>query len=134
MMRPKIEVKKLEEDETKKLLKELLNYLEANFPRMEDEPAYTAITLTVPASSAVTVTWRIKDEWKAFIKHLYVDAAAGCSYKWSLAGLDADGNEINFYKAVEVNAGGLIVLKVTNTDTVQKSLDVVVEGWARRIK
>jgi hypothetical protein len=133
-MRPKVVVQKLEEDETKKLLKELLNYFEANFPRMEDEPAYTAITLTVPASSIVTATWRIKDKWKAFIKHLYVDATAGCSYKWNLAGLDADGNEINFYKAVEVNAGGLIVLKVTNTDTIDKSLDVVVEGWARRIK
>jgi len=115
------------------LLEAILDYLDANFPRSDDEPAYIAETYLVPAGSALTVSWRVKSEWLAKIKHLYADATPDCTYKWTLSGLAVKGNEINFVKAVEVKAGGLIRLTITNTGAVDQSVDVLIEGWGRRI-
>ena len=115
------------------LLEAVLDYLDANFPRSGDEPAYSADTYTVPAGSALTVSWRVKSEWLAKIKHLYADAAPDCTYEWTLSGLAVKGNEINFVKAVEVKAGGLIRLTIENTGAVDQTVDVLIEGWGRRV-
>jgi len=115
------------------LLKTILDYLDANFPRSDDEPAYVAESYSVPAGSALTVTFRVAPEWLVRIKHLYTDAAPNCFYQWTLAGLTVKGNEITFHKAVEVKAGGVVQLVISNTGTVGQTLDVLVEGWARRV-
>jgi len=125
--------KKREISRVEALLEAILDYLDANFPRSDDEPAYSADTYTVPAGSSLTVTWRVRSEWLAKIKHLYADAAPNCSYTWNLSGLTVKGNEINFAKAVEVKAGGLIRLTIENMGTVDQDVDVLVEGWARRL-
>ena len=126
-------VRKEEGDRVERLLELILDYLDANFPRSDDEPAFSALTYTVPAGSALTVSWRVSDEWLARIRHLYADAAPNCTYEWTLAGLSVKGNEINFVKAVEVKAGGLIELTVTNAGAVDQDIDILIEGWARRV-
>jgi hypothetical protein len=114
-------------------LSEILDYLDANFPRSGDEAAYAAESYTVPAGSALTVVFRVVSEWLVKIKHLYADAAPNCSYLWVLSGLNVRGNEVTFYKAVEVKAGGLITLTVSNSGDLDQAIDVLVEGWARRV-
>jgi hypothetical protein len=115
------------------LLARILDILEANFPSSSDEPAYSASTITVPASSSATVTWRVPPEWLVKIRHLYADAAPRCSYEWTLSGYTVAGNEIRFERVAEVKPGGLIRLVVANTGTVDQDIDVLVEGWARRV-
>jgi len=115
------------------LLERILDYLEANFPRSDDEPAFVAMTQTVPAGSEVSMSWIVSANWLAKIKHLYADAAPDCSYEWTMAGLSIGGNEINFTKAVEVKAGGVITVKITNSGVVDQNIDIVIEGWARRV-
>jgi hypothetical protein len=115
------------------LLARILDILETNFPRSGDEPAYSAATVTIPASSSATITWRISPEWLARIRHLYADAAPRCSYEWTLSGCRVVGNEIRFERVVEVKPGGVIRLVVTNTGTADQDIDILIEGWARRV-
>ena len=115
------------------LLKKILDYLDTNYPRSDDEPAFSTITQTVPGGSAVTITWTVRPEWKAKIKHLYVDAAPDCTYEWTLAGLTIQGNEVTFYRVADVDGGGRIQLVITNTGAADYDLDVLIEGWARRV-
>jgi hypothetical protein len=121
------------EPEIIRLLREILDYLDTNFPRKDDEPAYASDTILIPAVSSVAITWTVIPEWEARIKHLYADAAPKCTYEWSLVGLTVKGNEITFHRAVMVKAGGKITLVIKNEGTVDQSIDVLIEGWARRV-
>jgi len=114
-------------------LEKVLDYLDTNFPRKDDEPAFFARTYTVPAGSVFTLTVTVAPEWLAKIRHLYADVAPNCTYEWSLVGYVIDGNEITFHRAVEVKAGGIIKLTITNKGTADQSIDVLIEGWARRV-
>jgi hypothetical protein len=115
------------------LLARILDYLDANFPRSSDDTAYVAETYTVPSGSSLTVTFRVASEWLVKVRHLYVDAAPNCSYLWTLSGMDIRGNEVTFIRAVELKAGSIITLTVTNTGLFDQTVDVLVEGWARRV-
>jgi len=115
------------------LLEGILDYLDTNFPRSDDEPAYSSLTQTIPAGSAVTVSWRVRGDWLVKVRHLYADAAPNCTYRWTLTGLTVEGNEIQFPRAVEVTKTGLISLTVTNIGAVDQDIDILIEGWARRL-
>jgi len=115
------------------LLEAILDYLDTNFPRSDDEPAYSSLTQTVPAGSIVTVTWRVRGDWLVKVRHLYADAALDCTYRWTLTGLTVEGNEIQFPRAVEVTKTGLITLVITNNGTIDQDIDILIEGWARRL-
>jgi hypothetical protein len=135
----KKEVRRVEKEEEKiepevvRLLRNILDYLDTNFPRSDDEPAYASDTITVPAFSIVTITWTVVPEWEARIRHLYADVAPKCTYEWNLTGLTVKGNEITFHRAVVVKAGGKVTLVIRNEGTANQSIDVLIEGWARRV-
>lgn len=115
------------------LLEQIRDYLDANYPRGDDVQAYAALTQVVPGVSIVTMTWIVKEGWLARIKQLYADAAANCTYVWTIKGLVVNGNEITWTKAVEVKQSTTITLVITNTGIGAQVVDVVIEGWARLI-
>jgi hypothetical protein len=115
------------------LLARILDYLDANFPRSSDDTAYVVETYTVPAGSALTVTLRVASEWLVKIRRIYADIAPDCSYLWTLSGMDIRGNEVTFFRTVDLKAGSMITLTITNLGAADQTIDVLIEGWARRV-
>jgi len=115
------------------ILQKILEILETNFPTKEDTDAYHAKTYVAPAGATTTITMRVSKGWRVRIKHLYADAAPNCSYVWYAGGWIVEGNEYEFMRGFNLEQLKSIILKITNTGTVDQSIDVFVKGWGRKI-
>jgi len=115
------------------ILQKILEILETNFPTKEDTDAYHTGTYTAPAGTTTTITMRISKGWRVRIKHFYADAVADCSYIWYAKGWTVEGNEYEFTRGFNLEQLETIILQITNTGTVDQSIDVFVKGWGRKI-
>ena len=124
------------------MAEELLRCWREHFPSPGDYNAHTGESLSVPGGSEVIVTWRLRDGYRFYVAKLYVDAAAGCTYRWGMdrvlePGFETTwalaGNEHEFGKRLVLGGGSTIVLTVTNTSTADYDLDVVISAWARKV-
>jgi hypothetical protein len=127
---------------TNELLESLLKAWSEFYPLAEDEDAYVGDTVTVPASSVVTVTYTLKEGYKFYVSRVYVDAAADVAYSWDFNYLlgptyeytkTLEGNEHEFQRRLVAKGGSRIVLTITNTSTKAYNLDITLRMWARRI-
>jgi len=126
---------------TNELLESLLKAWSEFYPLSEDEDAYVGDTVTVPASSVVTVTYTLRGGYNFYIAEIYVDAAAGVAYSWDFNFLLAptyeytktlEGNKHNFFRRLVAKGGSRITLIITNPTVNSYDLDIVIEMWARR--
>jgi hypothetical protein len=129
-------VERLSEVELVDIVRELL-------PMPEDLIAYVGMTQLVPALSVVTVRLTTREYYDFYIRKLYVDAAAGCTYVWRASNvyfrvgaetLELDGNDHMFTRKVVLRGGGYVEVEITNASLNDYELDIVVDMWARPFK
>lgn len=111
------------------------------YPQPGDEDAYVGTVQSVPGSSVVTITWTFRDEYKYYVKKIYVDPGLNCTFAWEFSHaiaylegkLELEGNEHEFTKPVVATEKSTLKLTITNTGTTT-TLDLVIDAWGRRIK
>ena len=114
------------------LIEKIFEILDWNMPKKDSIPAWIAETITVPASSELTITWRTEADAITKIKKLYCDPDVNCTYKWIIAGEEINGNEIEQYQPFILKRYSTITLIVANSGTSDVDLDVLVVGWAEK--
>ena len=120
----------------------LREIIQEYLPIPEDLVAYQGLTQPVPALSIVTITFTTQEEYDFYIKRVYVDAAAECTYRWTLspiysrgwADITLEGNEHEFTRRCVLRGGGTITLVITNLSVNDYTLDVIIDMWARPLR
>jgi len=124
------------------LLNRLLDVWSDFYPLPEDDDAYVGQTVTVPAASVVTVTYRLRGGYNFYIYRVYVDVVSGVRYSWDFDHLIApgyeytktlEGNEHQFIRRLIAKGGSRITLTIMNPTALDYDLDIVLEMWARKV-
>ncbi|MCL7412620.1 MAG: hypothetical protein M8353_03260 [ANME-2 cluster archaeon] len=111
------------------------------YPQPGDEEAYVGAVQAVPGSSVVTITWTFRDDYKYYIKKIYVDPGLNCTFAWEFSHalaylegkIEIDGNEHEFTKPFVATEKSTLKLEITNTGAAT-DLDIIIDAWGRRIK
>lgn len=136
MLRREVVVKELQKPRVEEILERILEIFEENFPTPEDEQLYAVETLNVPALSEMTVIWIVERGWIGYLKKLYADAVPETTYEWRIPFRDIvfRGNEIPFYKPLRIPELAEVILKITNESIETQDIDILIVGWARKIR
>jgi len=89
-------------------------------------------TVTASASAVTTVTLTFSDEVKKWIKKLYADRVANCSYEWNAGGIVIKQNEFEFPLPQKMRHNK-IILKITNSGTTDEEIDYFIAGIAKMV-
>ncbi|MBU2613911.1 hypothetical protein KJ925_05670 [Patescibacteria group bacterium] len=112
----------------------LLERIADTYPAREDIQFFTPDTDTVPAGTALTVTFTLRRDFEIVITELYCDTRANCSYYWIFGGVKYELNEVAFSHGKRLREGGdwNIILRISNTGTTDVEVGYYLKGWARR--
>jgi len=118
----------------RRFLKEIRDLLSISYPHPTDIDAFYSDTHTVPAGTTLTLTFQIAGNWRVRLKKLYADAVPNVTYEWSTPQFTVRGNEIEFVRGIDMEQFQTFRLRMTNTGTVDEDVDVLITGFAKRLR